>query len=101
MSSRICAKSTRADGRPWKAGSAVLDQDRIDLTVETLAILARPEFHRKARPKRRAWFAVALLLVAGALTGGAAWSFEPRHGIAMHGEPALGPDFQRRRYVDP
>ena len=26
---------------------------------------------------------------------------EPRHGIAMHGEPALSPDVQRLRYADP
>jgi peptide/nickel transport system substrate-binding protein len=41
-----------------------------------------------------------MLFVAEA-TCGVALSAEPRPGIAMHGEPALGPDFQRLRYADP
>ncbi len=38
------------------------------------------------------------VLSAGGATAGAA---EPRHAIAMHGEPALGPDFKAFPYVNP
>jgi peptide/nickel transport system substrate-binding protein len=34
-------------------------------------------------------------------TGWAAAAGEPRHAIAMHGEPALGPDFKAFAYVNP
>src|SRR5215470_17175424 len=41
---------------------------------------------------------VCVLAMAGGWAAGAA---EPRHAIAMHGEPALGPDFKVFPYVDP
>ncbi|MGQ7791800.1 extracellular solute-binding protein [Faunimonas sp. B44] len=41
--------------------------------------------------------AAALLLLAGSGGGQA----EPAHGIAMHGEPALPPDFPHLPYADP
>ena len=45
--------------------------------------------------RRSAVFAMAFL----ALTSLA--SAEPKHGIAMHGEPALPPDFKNLPYVNP
>jgi peptide/nickel transport system substrate-binding protein len=50
--------------------------------------------------------AAAALLVAGgvmasALMAGAPCAAEPRHGIAMHGEPALPPGFAAFPYVNP
>jgi peptide/nickel transport system substrate-binding protein len=39
--------------------------------------------------------------VAALLLGAQIVSAEPRHAIAMHGEPALGPDFPHMRYVNP
>jgi peptide/nickel transport system substrate-binding protein len=42
----------------------------------------------------------ALLLAAAAATGTAA-AAEPRHAIAMHGEPAYGPGFTHFRYANP
>src|SRR5689334_24025699 len=41
--------------------------------------------------------ACALAMAAGSTAGAA----EPRHAIAMHGEPALGPDFKAFPYVNP
>src|SRR5215831_13606655 len=41
--------------------------------------------------------ACALALAASCVTGAA----EPRHAIAMHGQPALGPDFKAFPYVNP
>ena len=44
------------------------------------------------------------LLAAGALCALAAFTpamADPRHGIAMHGEPALPPDFKHLPYVNP
>ncbi|MCZ7656805.1 MAG: extracellular solute-binding protein [Xanthobacteraceae bacterium] len=32
---------------------------------------------------------------------GAPWAAEPRHAIAMHGAPALGPEFRHHPYVNP
>lgn len=43
---------------------------------------------------------LAVLVGAAALVVGAAVA-EPRHGIAMHGEPALPPDFAHFPYVNP
>ena len=55
----------------------------------------------RAYPRFWPWrWAVAALVAAG-LTAEPANSAEPHHGIAMHGEPALSPDFQRVRYADP
>lgn len=42
----------------------------------------------------------AALAVAAGLSGGAAGA-EPRHGIAMYGEPALPPDFVSLPYANP
>jgi peptide/nickel transport system substrate-binding protein len=41
------------------------------------------------------------LVVALAVPAGAAGLAPPRHGIAMHGEPALTPDFPHLPYADP
>jgi peptide/nickel transport system substrate-binding protein len=50
----------------------------------------------RARDLRLACFgAVALALTALEAAG------EPRHAIAMHGEPALAPNFSHMRYVNP
>ncbi len=52
---------------------------------------------------RRAAFcglSVALATLLGAISGSGALA-APRHAIAMHGEPALPPDFQHFRYVNP
>jgi peptide/nickel transport system substrate-binding protein len=43
---------------------------------------------------------LAIGLVLAVCWGGATIA-EPRHGIAMHGEPALPPDFRALRYVNP
>ncbi len=48
---------------------------------------------------RRCAGAVALLCLI--LTPGEAWSGAARHAIAMHGEPAYGPDFTHFRYANP
>lgn len=56
---------------------------------------------------RSAAFAVMLAATASGLTvAGQAATAEPRqgvarHAIAMHGEPAMGPDFPHMRYVNP
>lgn len=51
----------------------------------------------------RALVGLALSLVVAAVSGlqGHALRAEPRHGIAMHGEPALPPDFPHLPYVEP
>lgn len=48
---------------------------------------------------RRLAVAGAFLVVAGA--AGAPLGAEPRHGVAMHGEPALPADFAHLPYADP
>jgi peptide/nickel transport system substrate-binding protein len=50
--------------------------------------------------------AVVLALAGGGLAAGASRPAtsglnQPKHGIAMHGEPALSPDFKHLRYVNP
>ncbi|WP_460451379.1 extracellular solute-binding protein [Alsobacter sp. SYSU BS001988] len=56
------------------------------------------------RPKRRPSPALALgflaLLCAATVGAGPAWP-QPRHGVAMHGEPALPPGFAALPYVNP
>ena len=59
------------------------------------------------RPRRR-WlrslfrFAASLLLTAFAsISGNGTSQAEPRHAIAMHGEPALPADFSHFHYVNP
>jgi len=42
----------------------------------------------------------SLAVAAGMLIGGAALA-EPKHGIAMYGDPALPPDFVSLPYVNP
>lgn len=45
--------------------------------------------------------AAAILAAALAALAGQTARAEPRHGIAMHGEPALPPDFQHLPYANP
>ena len=45
-----------------------------------------------------AFLAVGALCALAAFTSAKA---EPRHGIAMHGEPALPPDFKHLPYANP
>jgi peptide/nickel transport system substrate-binding protein len=45
--------------------------------------------------------AVALAALLGCLLDGSTAAAEPRHAIAMHGEPALGPGFHALRYANP
>ena len=55
------------------------------------------------RPAARPCFAraiVALVTLLAPLDAGSAIAGEPRHAIAMHGEPALPKGFQAARYVD-
>jgi peptide/nickel transport system substrate-binding protein len=49
---------------------------------------------------RSAFAAIGLCAWAMALAGGSALA-APSHGIAMHGEPALPPDFQHLPYANP
>jgi peptide/nickel transport system substrate-binding protein len=56
--------------------------------------------HRRELRRRILWFGIIMpLLIAHAVN--AAGAGEARHAIAMHGEPALGPDFPHMRYVNP
>jgi len=60
---------------------------------------SRP-FSRMLRPAA----AAALLLAVSAISGGftaQATQPAPVHGLAMHGQPALGPDFTHLPYADP
>ncbi len=43
----------------------------------------------------------AALVLAVLASGGAAEEVRPVHGVAMHGEPALPPDFRHLPYADP
>src|SRR5262245_37766653 len=52
-----------------------------------------------AGPARR--LSLAGALIAGSLVTAAVHAAEPRHGIAMHGVPALAPNFNHARYVNP
>jgi len=53
------------------------------------------------RPVTLSFFRILGCALAMAAAGWAAAAGEPRHAIAMHGEPALGPDFRAFPYVDP
>lgn len=57
------------------------------------------------RRLRRAVAAISALAAAALVCGSAASPAlgrnQARHGIAMHGEPLLAPDFQHQRYVNP
>jgi len=53
---------------------------------------------QRAKPAPWAGLAILLAAFAIAMSGAAA---EPRHGIAMHGAPKYGPDFQAFDYVNP
>ncbi|MBT4934565.1 MAG: ABC transporter substrate-binding protein [Rhodospirillaceae bacterium] len=44
---------------------------------------------------------IVLLTATFVLTGAATAMAEPRHGLAMHGEPKYGPDFKHFDYVNP
>jgi len=72
--------------------------------VKTLS-LARHAPRRSAPSARNAVLSLALAAVLGcaALAPAVAQEAapEPRHGVAMHGEPALGPDFERLPYAAP
>jgi len=54
---------------------------------------------RHARQSRVFWGIAAALI--GCLASGAPARAEPQHGIAMHGVPALAPDFPHLAYVNP
>ena len=60
------------------------------------AAIARSFMHRALRCLLRLALCGTLAAVAVPLAAAA-----PKHAIAMHGEPALGPDFTSMRYVDP
>jgi peptide/nickel transport system substrate-binding protein len=60
--------------------------------------VAVPAFARESNWRRPARTAAVLCLL---FVSGAAWAGGPRHAIAMHGDPAYGPDFQSFRYVNP
>jgi len=72
--------------------------------VKTLS-LARHAPRRSAPSARNAVLSLALAAGLGcaALAPAVAQEAapEPRHGVAMHGEPALGPDFERLPYAAP
>jgi peptide/nickel transport system substrate-binding protein len=61
--------------------------------------------HRLIRPTPPSFarvLACALAIALSVVAGGASRAgAEPRHAIAMHGEPALGPDFKAFPYVNP
>ncbi len=59
----------------------------------------RPAVRQPLSPPRL----LPLLALAAALaaSGAGPAPAEPRHAIAMHGEPALAPDFKARRYANP
>src|SRR5216683_2454812 len=70
------------------------------------AVTALPAYPRlDRRPGRAEMCRLGRSLLLGAAIGnavcGAAQSAEPRHAIAMHGEPALPPGFTRLPYADP
>src|SRR6202045_1774921 len=59
-----------------------------------------------SRPMRPIVTSLARTLLCALATALAGWctptsAAEPRHAIAMHGEPALGPDFSAFPYVNP
>ena len=58
------------------------------------------DFCLKPLPVRTGWLAAFCLIASwGPAAHGAA--NEPRHAIAMHGEPAMAADFSHMPYVDP
>src|SRR5712692_4444557 len=70
------------------------------------AVTALPAYPRlDRRPGRAAMCRLGRSLLLGAAIGnavcGAAQSAEPRHAIAMHGEPAMPAGFTRLPYADP
>src|SRR6266849_7498357 len=70
------------------------------------AVTALPAYPRlDRRPGRAEMCRLGRSLLLGAAIGnavcGAAQSAEPRHAIAMHGEPALPPGFTSAPYADP
>src|ERR1041384_420087 len=56
---------------------------------------------RRMRPISLSFLGLLGCALAIAMPGRAAVADEPRHAIAMHGEPALGPDFKAFAYVNP
>src|SRR5215475_2700850 len=68
----------------------------------TKAAMCAPHHPRCPQPRSRFRVAAGILLAAFASIGVNGVSHaEPRHAIAMHGEPALPADFNHFRYVNP
>jgi peptide/nickel transport system substrate-binding protein len=66
------------------------------------ALPAHPPLgQRSGRPALRLAGSLLLAAAIGPAASGAAQSSEPRHAIAMHGEPALPAGFTRLPYADP
>jgi peptide/nickel transport system substrate-binding protein len=74
-------------------------RDAIWLTSAAMCATLRPH-HRLLRSLLR--LAVGILLaVLASISGDGVSHAEPRHAIAMHGEPALPADFTHSRYANP
>jgi len=56
---------------------------------------------RRIRPISLSFLCLLGCALATGVAGPTAAADEPRHAIAMHGEPALGPDFKAFAYVNP
>jgi peptide/nickel transport system substrate-binding protein len=63
--------------------------------------IQRIEAAGKGRPAACCFALAALAILAGMASSRPARAAEARHGIAMHGEPALPADFTHQRYVNP
>src|SRR5262249_45456614 len=77
----------------------------VDSDQPMRAVFARPELAPTARSRRCSRFWLQLAIISAAIVSaehlaGSAWA-QARHGIAMHGEPLLPPDFKALRYVNP
>src|SRR5689334_19222505 len=84
--------------RDIHVGSPVSESDP-DLTVTECNIpLARALACRVARPIRQVMALAGFALLAAIQ---AAPAGEPKHAIAMHGEPAMPPGFSAMPYVNP
>ena len=60
-----------------------------------------PALHRRSAATRVAQVVASVAGLVAAIWGGPAAAGEPRHVIAMHGEPALPEGFAAARYVNP
>src|SRR5262245_29216031 len=65
--------------------------------------LVRPQPALRRKRGRAGWgWTAVLLIVAGLISGApASCAADAKYAIAMHGEPALPPDFAAFPYVDP